>query len=100
MFAIEIPAEDAVISVGSKRAAVAQFCVALPVAGSGSEQSASSVPRGSCDDIDDAVDGIDAPQSPARSADDLDALDVLEHDVLGIPENAGKQRRVDGAAVN
>src|SRR5207244_2719801 len=41
-----------------------------------------------------------APERTAGPADDLDALDVLEHHVLGVPEHAGIQRRIDGSPID
>src|SRR5689334_19764648 len=52
------------------------------------------------DDVDDAVYGVGSPNRPAWSPDDLDAIDILQQRVLHSPVDAGKERRVDAAAVN
>jgi hypothetical protein len=61
---------------------------------------AQAVLRPPGDDVDDAVDRVRAPDRTSRSADDLDAFDVGQRHALGFPHHAGKQRRVDAAAVD
>ncbi len=51
-------------------------------------------------DVDDAVDGIRAPHRCPWSPHDFDAIDVVEHVVLKIPVDAGRDRRVDDATVD
>ena len=52
------------------------------------------------DDVDHSIHCVGAPQCRARAADDLDAFNIFQHDILDIPENAGKQRRVNTPAVD
>ena len=53
---------------------------------------------GAGDDVDHAVDRIGPPEGGTWAADDLDALDVLEQGVLDVPEDAGEEVVVEGAA--
>ena len=69
-------------------------------AGSRGEQATLGVLRVFGDDIDDAIDRVGAPEAGPRAADDLDPFDVIEHGVLGIPEDSGKKRVVQGAAIH
>jgi hypothetical protein len=48
----------------------------------------------------DAVDRVGAPDRRAGTADHLDAFHVLHHHILGVPEDAGKQRRINAAAID
>ncbi|KAF1858528.1 hypothetical protein Lal_00015045 [Lupinus albus] len=50
--------------------------------------------------VDDAVDGIHAPQGAAGAADHFDPLDVFQQHVRLVPEHAGEQRGIHGAAVD
>ena len=54
-----------------------------------------SAPR---DDIDDARHW--RPTGSPGTADDLDAIDVVDQEILGIPEDAREQRRVDRSAID
>src|ERR1041385_5344651 len=49
--------------------------------------------------IDDAVDGIGSPERSAGTANDFDSVDVFHHRGLDIPEDAGKEGRINGATV-
>ena len=89
-----------VVAVRAQRGAVAEGGVGAVVAHCGRQQRAMAVPGRSGDDVDDAIDRIHPPQRAARAADHLDALDILQHHVLRVPEHAGKQRRIDRAAVD
>ncbi len=93
-------AVDAVVAAVGERAAVACRGVGFMGAGIGGEQAALGVLGRAGDDVDHAVDRIAAPQGAAGAADHLDPVDVLEHHVLGFPEHARKERRVDGATVD
>lgn len=70
------------------------------VAATGRHEHAARFTSRTRDDVDHAVDGVDAPERAPRAADDLDPLDVLEHHVLLIPENTGKEWRVDRSPVD
>jgi hypothetical protein len=64
------------------------------------DEEARRVAAVSRDDVDDAVDGVCAPERGAGTADDLDAIDVFQLVIERVPEHAGEQRAVDGAAVD
>ena len=52
------------------------------------------------DDVDDAVHRVGAPQRGPGSADDFNPVDVPEGHILHVPEDAGVERRVHGAAID
>src|SRR5579862_9631213 len=52
------------------------------------------------DDIDYSINGVRSPDCSARPANHFDAIDILEHCVLYLPVNAGKERRIHAATVN
>src|SRR2546427_4455567 len=52
------------------------------------------------DDVDDAVHRVGAPQRGPGSADDFHPVDVPEGHILHVPEDAGVERRVHGAALD
>ncbi len=80
--------------------AVAQHGAGVTLAGMRLCQPALGIGGAARDDVDDAVDGIGAPDGAAGAADHLDALDVGQDHVQGFPVDAGKQRRIDAAAVH
>src|SRR3546814_14059213 len=51
-------------------------------------------------DVDDAVYGIGSPQRRAGAADHLYAVDIFGDDILHVPIDAGKQRRINAPAVD
>jgi len=91
---------DAIVDAAARLAPIAKGGPIFAVAGAGSDQGALSQGGRACYDIDDTVDRIDAPQGPTRAADDFDAIDVFERHVLYVPEDAGKQGRIDRPAID
>ena len=97
---VEEPAVDAVRPGRAYRAAVARAVTPFEVARAPVRECALRVGGAPRDHVDHPVDSVCAPQGRTGPADHLDALDVFQHHVLGIPEDAGEKRRVDGAAVD
>src|SRR5690606_14735252 len=61
-------------------------------AGASRQQSPLRLRRRTGSDIDDAVNSVGAPERGAGAADHFNALHILQHQVLSVPENPGKQR--------
>ena len=97
---LELLGVDPVVHAFAEACAVAGGRTAFLVAGAEAHQAALRFARRPGDDVDHAIDGVRSPERGAGPADHLDAIDVLEHHVLALPEDAGKQRRVDRAPVD
>ena len=61
-------------------------------------------PLGVCsflsDDVDDTVDCIGPPDGATRPADDFDTFDVTQNEVLYVPIDSFKERRIDAPTVD
>ena len=97
---IEESTVDTIRPDRAHRAAIARAQAAFEAARASVRECALGIGGAPRDHVDHPVDGVCAPQARSGAADHLDALDVFQHHVLGIPENAGEKRRVDGASVD
>ena len=87
-------------TVRAQLSALPRSGAALEIPGSCHEQSALRFRSAPGDYVDHAVHRIGAPQRCARAADHLDPVDIFEQRILGVPEHAREQRRVDSAPVD
>src|SRR3984885_8832099 len=99
--AAEPQAIHAKIEAVSVPCSVAELADALiNISAANGRESAIGILAAFGDDVDDAVDSVSSPDRTAGAANHLDSLDILQKDVLKLPIDASKQRRIDAAAVN
>ncbi len=72
----------------------------LPRSGHAPDERTLSLGRTLGDDVDDAVHRVGSPERAGGPSDDLDAIKIRQRHVLGLPEHAAEQLRVDAPAVD